>query len=108
MVAEVNRFLRGWAGYFRYGNSAAHFDRMRTFAVQRLARYVGYRYQGRRFKHGWYQVVHASPDQLGLLSLDGIIGAPRANKPWREKPALRLEAGTGCDRRGCRGCAVNA
>jgi RNA-directed DNA polymerase len=86
VVAEVNRFLRGWAGYFRYGNSAEHFDRMRTFAVQRLARYVGYRHQGRRFKHGWYQVVHASPDQLGLLSLNGIVVAPRANKPWREKP----------------------
>jgi RNA-directed DNA polymerase len=86
VVAEVNRFLRGWAGYFRYGNSAAHFDRVRAFAVQRLARYVGYRYQEKRFKHGWYQVVHASPDQLGLLSLNGIVVAPRANKPWREKP----------------------
>src|SRR5215218_4428363 len=25
-VQELNQFLRGWAGYFRYGNSAHHFD----------------------------------------------------------------------------------
>ena len=29
IVAEVNRFLRGWAGYFRYGNSARQFDKIR-------------------------------------------------------------------------------
>ena len=23
IVGNLNRFLRGWAGYFRYGNSAA-------------------------------------------------------------------------------------
>ncbi len=87
VVAEVNRFLRGWAGYYRYGNSAKHFAKIRAFAVQRLARFVGYRYQTkRRFKYGWSQVVHASPNQLGLLSLNGIVVAPRPNKPWREKP----------------------
>ena len=26
VVQDVNRFLRGWAGYFRYGNSADAFD----------------------------------------------------------------------------------
>ena len=86
VVAELNRFLRGWAGYFRYGNSAKHFAKIRAFAVQRLARFVGYRHHKKRFKHGWYELVHQSPDQLGLLSLNGIVVAPRANKPWREKP----------------------
>src|SRR3954469_13844675 len=29
---EINTFLRGWAGYFRYGNSARHFDAITTYA----------------------------------------------------------------------------
>ena len=28
IVRELNRFLRGWAGYFRYGNSAQFFDKI--------------------------------------------------------------------------------
>jgi Group II intron, maturase-specific domain len=30
VVQEVNRFLRGWAGYFRYGNSTRQFDKIRS------------------------------------------------------------------------------
>jgi hypothetical protein len=37
VVREVNGFLRGWAGYFRYGNSARQFDKISTFAVAWLA-----------------------------------------------------------------------
>ena len=85
VVAEINRFLRGWAGYFRYGNSAYHLDRIRSFAVGRLARYVGYRHQA-GVRYGWHRVVHASPDCMGIIDLNGIVVAPRANKPWREKP----------------------
>ena len=33
VVGQVNAFLRGWAGYFRYGNSARMFDKIRTYAV---------------------------------------------------------------------------
>ena len=29
VVQEINLFLRGWAGYFRYGNSAHAFDKIR-------------------------------------------------------------------------------
>ena len=28
IVEDVNRFLRGWAAYFRYGNSARHFGKI--------------------------------------------------------------------------------
>jgi RNA-directed DNA polymerase len=85
VVAEVNRFLRGWAGYFRFGHSARDLDRIRSFAVRRLAHYIGYRHK-RGFRYGWHRVMHASPDCMGLLSLNGIVVAPRANKPWRDKP----------------------
>ena len=28
VVGDINLFLRGWAGYFRYGNSAHTFDKI--------------------------------------------------------------------------------
>ena len=33
IVQDVNRFLRGWAGYFRYGNSAQFFDKITLHAL---------------------------------------------------------------------------
>lgn len=85
IVQDINRFLRGWAGYFRYGNSARWFDKIHTYAVQRLSLFVAKRHKAHR-SYGWKAVVHLSPDMLGLLSLDGWVVAPRPNKPWREKP----------------------
>jgi len=43
VVQDVNRFLRGWAGYFRYGNSARQFDKIDHYAQDRLARFVAKR-----------------------------------------------------------------
>jgi len=40
--------------------------------------------RGRGF--GWSVLAYKSIDQCGLLSLDGAVIAPRADKPWREKP----------------------
>jgi RNA-directed DNA polymerase len=45
VVAEVNRFLRGWAGFFRFGNSAWVFDKFRTFALIRLTLFIAKRHQ---------------------------------------------------------------
>jgi len=37
IVAELNGFLRGWAGYFRYGNSARVLGQIRNYALRRVA-----------------------------------------------------------------------
>src|SRR5512132_2280174 len=37
VVQEVNAFLRGWVGCVRYGNSARAFDKIRKYAVMRVA-----------------------------------------------------------------------
>jgi Group II intron, maturase-specific domain len=37
MVGDLNRFLHGWAAYFKYGNSTRHFDKVRHYARMRLA-----------------------------------------------------------------------
>ena len=55
VVREVNGFLRGWAGYFRYGNSARQFNKISTFAVARLALFLAKRHKrGRAWGCGWW------------------------------------------------------
>jgi RNA-directed DNA polymerase len=85
VVQDVNRFLRGWAGYFRHGNSARHFHLVRTYATDRLALFVAKRHRRAR-SYGWRAVVYRSPDRYGLINLNGSVVAPRPHRPWREKP----------------------
>ena len=84
IVQDVNRVLRGWAGYFRYGNSARHFDKIRTYALLRLALVMAKRHHRPR-AWGWSVVCFQVPNQLGLINLNGIVVAPRPSKPWRER-----------------------
>jgi group II intron reverse transcriptase/maturase len=85
VVQDINRYLRGWGGYFRYGHSALHFDRISNYAFRRLALFVAKRHQ-RKAGYGLSVVAYSSPDRLGLISLNGTVVSPRANKPWRVKP----------------------
>jgi RNA-directed DNA polymerase len=86
VVQEINLFLRGWAGYFRYGNSAHAFDKIRRYALMRLALFIAKRHKRGR---AWgFNQVYRSPNELGLVSLNGIVVAPRPNRAWRA-PAER-------------------
>ena len=85
IAQEVNKFLRGWAAYFRYGHSARRFSKIRQYARMRLAMFVRKKHRRSR-GFGWRALVFLSPDEFGLISLYGIVVAPRAGKPWREKP----------------------
>ena len=81
VVQEMNLFLRGWAGYFRYGNSAHGFDKISGYAVMRLALFVAKHYKRGR---AWgFAQVYRSRNALGLVSLNGIVVAPRPNRAWR-------------------------
>ena len=80
IVQDLNRFLAGWTGYFRYGNSAQFFDKIQLHAVNRLSIYVANRHQRNR-RFGWWAVARQSPNHLGLIDLNGIIVPPRAFKP---------------------------
>ncbi|MCA1709155.1 MAG: group II intron reverse transcriptase/maturase [Actinobacteria bacterium] len=84
-VQDLNRFLRGWGGYFRYGHSAHHFDQISNYALERLARFVAKRH-GRASGYGLTAVVYLSPNRMGLISLNGTVVSPRASKPWRGRP----------------------
>jgi group II intron reverse transcriptase/maturase len=81
-VREVNAFLRGWAGYFRYGNSARHFDAISNYAAGRLAMHVAKRHKRTR-GYGWSVLAFQSPDRLGLIDLTGTVVAPRPYRAWR-------------------------
>jgi RNA-directed DNA polymerase len=85
VVEDVNAVLRGWSGYFRFGNSAHHFTKVRNYALDRLALVVAKRHHRTR-AYGWSVVAFQSPNQLGLISLDGIVVAPRPNRTWRGRP----------------------
>jgi hypothetical protein len=85
IVQDVNRFLRGWAGYFRYGNSARHFDKIMGYARMRIAIFIGKKHRRTR-AFGWQVVAFQSPDYLGLINLDGTVAAPRPFRAWRVTP----------------------
>ena len=84
-MQDINQYLPGWGGYFRYGHYARHFDRISNYALKRLALFVAKRHQ-RKAGYGLSVVAYWSPDRLGLISLNGTVVSPRANKPWRVKP----------------------
>jgi RNA-directed DNA polymerase len=85
IVDEVNRFLRGWAAYFRYGNSAVRFEKIMQYVWNRVALVIAKRHKRSR-AYGWHVLAFQSPDHLGLISLSGTIVAPRPFKAWRERP----------------------
>lgn len=89
IVRDLNMFLRGWAGYFRYGNSARVLGQIRNFALMRLAIWMSKK-GNRRRAWGWgIKQVLLSPNHLGLISLDGTVIPPRPFRDWRGKAERR-------------------
>jgi len=85
IVQDLNRFLSGWANYFRYGNSRLHFTRITTYALRRLARFVAKRHK-RRAGYGMTVVAFVSPNRMGLVNLDRLVVTPSPFRDWRAKP----------------------
>jgi group II intron reverse transcriptase/maturase len=89
VVAELNMFLRGWAGYFRYGNSARVLGQVGNYALWRLGLWLSKRGNRRRaWRWGVTQVL-LSPDHLGLTSLHRIVIPPRPFRDWRGQAERR-------------------
>jgi RNA-directed DNA polymerase len=85
VVEHLNQFLRGWAAYFRFGNSAARFEKIRNYSRMRLALFISKRLRRCR-GFGWSVVTYQSPNQLGLVTLSGIVVDPRPFRDWRARP----------------------
>ena len=83
VVRDLNLFLRGWANYFRYGNSARVLGQIRNYALQRLAIWLSKKGSRRRAWRWGLKQLLLSPNQMGLISLDGTVVAPRPLRDWR-------------------------
>jgi hypothetical protein len=89
VVRDLNLFLRGWAGYFRYGNSARVLGQIRNYALQRLAIWLSKKGNRRRAWRWGLKQVLLSPNRMGLISLDGTVVAPRPFRDGRGKTECR-------------------
>ena len=85
VVRDINAFLRGWVGYFKYGHSAQRFSKIRSYVRMRIALFLSKRHRRSR-SFGWWAMLTFTPNEFGLIGLYGIVVSPRAGKPWREKP----------------------
>jgi RNA-directed DNA polymerase len=94
IVQDLNNYLRGWANYFRYGNSRLHFTRITTYALRRLALFVAKRHK-RRSGYGMTVVAFVSPNRMGLVSLDGLVVTPSPFRDWRVKRGKPNAGGEG-------------
>ena len=77
VVAALNRVLRGWGAYFRYGNSARKFAQIDGYVHERLAIFASIKHglHGRnyhRFTWGWFT-------SLGIYLLSGRVRSGAAH-----------------------------
>jgi len=68
---EVNTVVRGWTGYFHYGNSAGVFARLHYWLSNRLRRWLWR-------KHGCRGGLHKHYTQQQLEERHGLWTLPRA------------------------------
>lgn len=72
VVADLNPMLRGWGGYFRYGNSSRKFTTIDSYVHERLAIFASDKHAlsgrnwGRRFNGAWLRT-------LGVYRLTGTV-----------------------------------
>ena len=85
VVRDINAFLHGWVGYFKYGHSAQRFSKIRHYVRMRIALFLAKRFRRSR-SFGWWALLNFTPNEFGLIGLYGIVVSPRAGKPWRDKP----------------------
>ncbi len=71
MVKDLNRYLVGWRGYFRHGNSARVFAKLDNYVFERLARLIS-REHGRSGP-GYGRMVLKVHACLGLAKLSGSV-----------------------------------
>jgi group II intron reverse transcriptase/maturase len=72
IVAKLNRSLRGWAAYFRHGNSARKFDEIDRYVHERLAIWASAKH-GRHGRNWQHRHTAAWLARLGVYRLSGKV-----------------------------------
>ena len=72
VVQDLNRFLRGWAAYFRFGNSTEQFKALDRYVFRRLARFLTRKHDLRGYRRGMADLVE-SRTMPGLYRLTGTV-----------------------------------
>ena len=85
IAEDLNRFLRGWAALLPVRQLRGPLRKIRSYARMRMALFIAKRTRRSR-KFGWAVLAGRSPDQLGLITLSGIVVAPYPFRDWRVKP----------------------
>jgi RNA-directed DNA polymerase len=78
VVADLNPVLRGWAGYFRNGNSGRKFTAVDSYVHERLAIFAS-RKHGRPGRGWTTRYNKAWLDRLGVVRLTGNVHWARAH-----------------------------
>src|SRR6266540_2112884 len=71
IVSEVNQVLRGWAAYFRVGNSTRKFMDVDHYVRERLAKFLAKK--AGRGGHQRKRYTLAFFDKLGVYQLNGTV-----------------------------------
>ncbi len=72
VVQDLNRFLDGWAAYYRYGNSTQQFSSLDWYVQNRLCRFIGRKHGKRGIDRG-LAVWLDSRTRLGLHRIAGTV-----------------------------------
>ena len=80
VVADLNEYLRGFASYFRYGNSARSFGLLDEYAIE-LALFLAKRHKKKR-GYGYWRIAR-SPDRMGLIRITGTDAYTVDRRPAR-------------------------
>ena len=90
LIAEdLNRFLRGWAAYFKYGHSAERLSKIRQYARMRLALFVSKKHRRSR-NFGWRALLVWTP---GLLTWSEIWCDVDNSKRFRSSCSRHVSQG---------------
>jgi RNA-directed DNA polymerase len=71
-VEDLNRILRGWGNYFRYGNSARKFSQIDAYVDERLALLASTKH-GLRGRNWVTRFTYEWVSQLGIYRLNGTV-----------------------------------
>ena len=71
VVAGVSRILRGWASYFRRGNSTRHFHAIDWYMMERLSLFLSKKHGRAGRRHGGYLLACSA--NMGLRRLVGTV-----------------------------------